>query len=103
QAASKEKKKVEEEEARKTAQQQAIEAGEEPGEDMGTESGKNQFNYSERAAQTFNNPLKERGVATEPPPMLSFRSTVAQWEIYDFYMGEYANQVVEQEIENNKR
>lgn len=57
------------------------------------ESGKNQFNYSERAAQTFNNPMRERGVVTEPPPMLSFKSTVAQWEIYDSYMAEYAAQV----------
>lgn len=72
---------------------QAIEAGEEPDQDAGNESGKNQFNYSERAAQTFNNPMRERGVVTEPPPMLSFRNTVAQWEIYDSYMGEYSAQV----------
>lgn len=72
---------------------QAIEAGEEPDEDAGNESGKNQFNYSERAAQTFNNPMRERGVVTEPPPMLSFRNTVAQWEIYDSYMAEYSAQV----------
>lgn len=73
--------------------QQAIEAGEEPDEDAGNESGKNQFNYSERAAQTFNNPMRERGVVTEPPPMLSFKNIVAQWEIYDSYMGEYTAQV----------
>lgn len=72
---------------------QAIEAGEEPDQDAGNESGKNQFNYSERAAQTFNNPMRERGVVTEPPPMLSFRNTVAQWEIYDSYMAEYSTQV----------
>ena len=72
---------------------QAIEAGEEPDQDAGNESGKNQFNYSERAAQTFNNPMRERGVVTEPPPMLSFRNTVAQWEIYDSYMAEYSAQV----------
>lgn len=71
-----------------------MEAGEEPDEDAGNESGKNQFNYSERAAQTFNNPMRERGVVTEPPPMLSFKNTVAQWEIYDSYMGEYSAQVI---------
>ncbi|CAM9651396.1 unnamed protein product, partial [Hapterophycus canaliculatus] len=76
-----------------TERRQAIEAGEEPDQDAGNESGKNQFNYSERAAQTFNNPMRERGVVTEPPPMLSFRNTVAQWEIYDSYMGEYSAQV----------
>lgn len=72
---------------------QAIEAGEEPEQDTGNENGKNQFNYSERAAQTFNNPMRERGVVTEPPPMLSFKNTVAQWEIYDSYMIEYSTQV----------
>ena len=76
-----------------TLHQKAIEAGEEPDQDAGNESGKNQFNYSERAAQTFNNPMRERGVVTEPPPMLSFRNTVAQWEIYDSYMAEYSAQV----------
>ena len=32
---------------------------------------KNSFDYSDRAAQTFNNPMRERGVATEPPPCLT--------------------------------
>lgn len=72
---------------------QAMEAGEEPDQDVGNEGGKNQFNYSERAAQTFNNPMRERGVVTEPPPMLPFKNTVAQWEIYDSYMAEYSAQV----------
>lgn len=71
----------------------ALEAGEELDPDAAPESTKNQFNYSERAAQTFNNPMRERGVVTEPPPMLSFKNTVAQWEIYDSYMGEYSAQV----------
>jgi dynein intermediate chain 1 len=29
---------------------------------------RNQFNFSERAAQTLNYPLRERGTMTEPPP-----------------------------------
>ena len=49
-------------------------------------TGKNQFNYSERAAQTFNNSLRTRGVATEPPPVVSFYATVTQWDIFDAYM-----------------
>lgn len=81
-----------------------MEAGEELDEDAGNESAKNQFNYSERAAQTFNNPMRERGVVTEPPPMLSFKNTVAQWEIYDSYMGEYSAQVyVMHEVENKQQ
>uniref|UniRef100_H2YH09 Dynein axonemal intermediate chain 1 n=1 Tax=Ciona savignyi TaxID=51511 RepID=H2YH09_CIOSA len=49
------------------------------------ESLRNQFNFSERASQTFNNPYRERGTATEPPPRANFSSTANQWEIYDAY------------------
>ena len=52
--------------------------------------GKNQFNYSERTAQTYNVPMRERGVSTAPPPMSGFTATVSQWEIYDSYMAGYA-------------
>lgn len=42
-------------------------------------------------------------MVTEPPPMLSFRNTVAQWEIYDSYMAEYSAQVwYKDEQENDK-
>lgn len=58
---------------------------------------KNQFNYSERAAQTFNYPLRERGMCTEPPPVSHFSSAVTQWEIYDCYMGELTNSSLEAE------
>lgn len=62
------------------------------------EGGKNQFNYSERAAQTFNNPLKERGVATEPPPMERFGGMVTQWDIYDSYMERFELHLREAEM-----
>ena len=42
------------------------------------ETGKNQFNYSERAAQTYTNPLRTRSVETEPPPVMSYMATVSQ-------------------------
>ena len=29
---------------------------------------RNQFNFIERAIHTYNNPMKERGTVTEPPP-----------------------------------
>ncbi len=44
---------------------------------------RNQFNFSERASQTFNQPLRERGTVTEPPPSISFSATATQWEIFD--------------------
>jgi len=62
------------------------------------ENRKNQFNYSERAAQTFNNPLRERCVSTKPPKVINFSGCVTQWEIYDRYMGDYVMQVAEQEL-----
>eukprot|EP01136_Pigoraptor_vietnamica_P011058 Opistho-1_new@49440 len=46
---------------------------------------RNQFNFSERACQTFNNPLRDRATSTEPPPRANFSATVNQWEIHDAY------------------
>jgi dynein intermediate chain 1 len=52
----------------------------------------NQFNFSERASQTYNNPLRERGTLTEPPPRLTFSDNVNQWIIYDRYQEDFAKQ-----------
>ncbi|XP_006814057.1 dynein intermediate chain 2, ciliary-like [Saccoglossus kowalevskii] len=56
-----------------------------PAPAKGTQKLTNQFNYSERASQTYNNPYRERGTATEPPPRATFSSNATQWEIYDAY------------------
>ncbi|TPX72189.1 hypothetical protein SpCBS45565_g00420 [Spizellomyces sp. 'palustris'] len=47
---------------------------------------RNQFNFSERASQTINNPYRERSTNTEPPPQRTFSDTVNQWSIYDAYL-----------------
>ncbi|RKO91225.1 hypothetical protein BDK51DRAFT_26257, partial [Blyttiomyces helicus] len=47
---------------------------------------RNQFNFSERASQTLNNPYRERWTNTEPPPARTFSYTVNQWSIYDAYI-----------------
>merc|ERR1719336_86076 len=47
---------------------------------------RNQFNFSERAAQTKNSVLRERAWTTEPPPTTGFSQTVTHWEIYDQYI-----------------
>ncbi|KAJ3064774.1 cytoplasmic dynein with WD40 domain, partial [Podochytrium sp. JEL0797] len=47
---------------------------------------RNQFNFSERASQTINNPYRERSTNTEPPPARIFSYTVNQWSIFDAYM-----------------
>merc|ERR1719495_192823 len=52
----------------------------------------NQFNYSDRASQTYNNPFRDRGTVTEPPPRASFSSNVTQWEIYDAYQEDFEKQ-----------
>lgn len=54
---------------------------------------KNQFNFSERASQTYNNPARERSTMTEPPPRANFSSNVSQWEIYDAYIEDFEEQV----------
>lgn len=96
-----EEKKMEQERLKKEAAQEALEAGEEDIEAEAPKTGKNQFNYSERAAQTFNNLLRARGVATEPPPVNQFTATVTQWDIYDAYMQDLRNQQQEEEIAKN--
>ncbi|XP_063813562.1 dynein axonemal intermediate chain 1 [Pseudophryne corroboree] len=52
----------------------------------------NQFNFSERSSQTFNNPLRERASQTEPPPRATFSATASQWDIYDAYIEELQKQ-----------
>ncbi|TPX55609.1 hypothetical protein PhCBS80983_g05182 [Powellomyces hirtus] len=47
---------------------------------------RNQFNFSERASQTINNPFRERWTNTEPPPQRTLSDTVNQWSIYDAYV-----------------
>uniref|UniRef100_UPI00398EED48 dynein, axonemal, intermediate chain 1, paralog 2 isoform X2 n=1 Tax=Pristiophorus japonicus TaxID=55135 RepID=UPI00398EED48 len=57
----------------------------------------NQFNFSERASQTFNNPMRENGCQTEPPPRASFSATANQWEIFDAYEEVLAKQMTQKE------
>ena len=59
---------------------------------------KNQFNYSGRSSQTYNNPSRNRGVTTEPPAVAQYSSSVSQWQIYDSYVSTY----MIDEMENNQ-
>lgn len=59
---------------------------------------KNQFNFSERASQTFNNPIKSQGVNTEPPPITQYQDDVNQWKVYDSYKSDFIlNQSIEKQ------
>jgi len=62
------------------------------------EISKNQFNYSDRAAQTFNNPKKTRGISTKPPELRHYKDSVSQWEIYDLYVNKFLEGIKDQEI-----
>nr|XP_019941997.1 PREDICTED: dynein intermediate chain 1, axonemal [Paralichthys olivaceus] len=52
----------------------------------------NRINFTERATQTVNNPLRERSTQTEPPPRSNFSATANQWEIYDAHVEELQKQ-----------
>eukprot|EP00947_MAST-08B_sp_MAST-8B-sp1_P005113 g5113.t1 len=77
---------LEKERAVEDLRRAAKDADGDDGDVQEVDTGKNQFNYSERAAQTFNNQMRERGIATEPPPVLPYAATVTQWDMYDTYM-----------------
>ncbi|XP_041317777.1 dynein intermediate chain 1, axonemal [Pyrgilauda ruficollis] len=48
----------------------------------------NQFNFIERGSTTYHNPLRERGLQTDPAPFETFSANVNQWFIYDAYVEE---------------
>ncbi|RLV96124.1 hypothetical protein DV515_00012716, partial [Chloebia gouldiae] len=48
----------------------------------------NQFNFIERGSTTYHNPLREKGLQTDPAPFETFSENVNQWFIYDAYMEE---------------
>lgn len=57
----------------------------------------NQFNFSERASQTNNNPLRDRTTMTEPPPRVNFSANANQWEIFDAYQEDFEQNQKKQE------
>merc|ERR1712048_570668 len=64
---------------------------------------RNQFKYSERGCQTFNQPTRDRGVSTVPPQVSNFSCNVNRWKIYDAYVMEYMIKLEEEKkSEKNK-
>jgi len=64
---------------------------------------RNQFNFSERATQTFNQPLREKQTETEPPPRATFGATATQWEMFDSYEADLARQkALKEQMEGKK-
>lgn len=74
--------------------------------DVGAVSNKkptNQFNYSDRASQTNNNPLRDRTTMTEPPPRVNFSANANQWEIFDAYQQDFEeNQKKQEKVKPSK-
>lgn len=64
---------------------------------------KNQFNFSERASQTFNNAKRDREVATEPPPCQEFGANVTQWEIFDTYLAELRKNIAAKAVKEQSK
>ena len=81
---AKRQKEVEQMEADEMAKDQERRAKEGEGASEDDAKGlRNQFNFSERASQTLNNGLRERGTMTEPPPSVEYSAQSTQWEIFD--------------------
>ncbi|KOX69960.1 Dynein intermediate chain 2, ciliary [Melipona quadrifasciata] len=59
----------------------------------------NQFNFCERAALTYTNPMREISTQTIPPPTGTFNTYVFQWTIFDEYQAYFAQQQREKEKE----
>ncbi|XP_076162193.1 dynein intermediate chain 2, ciliary isoform X2 [Ptiloglossa arizonensis] len=59
----------------------------------------NQFNFCERAALTYTNPLREMSTQTVPPPTALFNTHVFQWTIFDAYQEDFAEKEREKEKE----
>jgi len=64
---------------------------------------RNQFDFAERASQTFNLTLRERVMSTEPPPSTTVSGSVNQAEIYDTYIREIErNNYLKEKAEKEK-
>ncbi|CAF0780705.1 unnamed protein product [Adineta ricciae] len=62
----------------------------------------NQFNFSERASQTYNNPCRDRETFVEQTPRATFSDNVSQWAIFDAYNEDYDLQQKAKEKEQKK-
>lgn len=63
---------------------------------------RNTFNFQDRACQTLNLPLRERGIKTDPPQCSRFSIETTQWHVFDKYMQDYEN-MLRAEIEEQQK
>jgi len=83
--------------------------GNEPfeGQDESTQkkSLRNQFNFQERSSQTFNLPIRQKGIKTEPPILTNYSTETTQWMVFDAYLQQYEDmqrQELEEQMKNKK-
>uniref|UniRef100_A0A8C6UDR7 Dynein, axonemal, intermediate chain 1, paralog 2 n=1 Tax=Neogobius melanostomus TaxID=47308 RepID=A0A8C6UDR7_9GOBI len=60
----------------------------------------NQFNFSERASQSLNNPLRERSCQTEPPPRSNFSDTANQVREGSWTLGMWSLQLLVSQVDS---
>lgn len=66
-------------------------------EDQSNQVLRNQFNFSERGAQTAAYPPRERGTSTEPLPVTTVGGSTSQWVAYDAYAADQERQRTQEE------
>lgn len=83
-------------------------AAQEAGKDLSAaeledDTQRNQFNYTERAVQTFNTLIKTRIMGTTPPETTNQCGSVSQWQIYDAYKAELKQLQLSTDMEKASR
>jgi dynein intermediate chain 1, axonemal len=64
---------------------------------------RNQFFYQERTSQTFNLPIRERGMKTDPPKTSTYGIETTQWMVFDGFMRMYEmERLAEEEASKGK-
>ena len=80
-------------------------AAQEEGKELSTQeleeddTQRNQFNFTERAAQTYKNTTKTRVVSTLPPESTNDQGSMSQWALYDAYVVEYERLLYQMSME----
>lgn len=80
--------------------------GDEQPADTGKDSGvkiKNQFNFSERATQTFNNPQRNKLMVTEPAPTCQLVEQVSAHNIFDTYLADIERKILAASLDQQKK
>ena len=100
------KKQKEREEDEKAAAAKEADKKKSEGGDQGDEDAtnlRNQFNFSERASQTYNYAMRERGTMTEAPARANYGATATQWAMYDAYTADLERQAAAKEKSTKKK